>query len=171
MLEKFRDFSNKLHRESKGLDNVNEAFDKYEKDIERDIKNLTKIKKVAKVKDPNAPKKNNNIFILYCNENRDIVKTENPDMKSTEITTHLGKMWNEVKEKAGPEYKKYEKLAKKEKERYESEMVGYKPPEGFEKTEKKAPHAKSAYVLWCNANRKRIDQENFGDDWEGEKER
>jgi hypothetical protein len=169
LLDKFREYCNKIHVESKDSDDVNEAFDKYEKDIEKDIKNLTKVKKVAKQKDPNAPKKNNNIFILYCNENRDEVKKNNPDMKSTEITTHLGKMWNEVKEKGGKDYQKYEKLAKKEKERYDKEMEGYKPPEGFEKTEKKSPRAKSGYVLWCNDNRKRIEEENFGDDWEGEK--
>jgi hypothetical protein len=175
LLEKMKEHVLKIHQEI--LDSKEEAievWDKHEKEIEKDIKNLTKTmaKRVGKKpKDPNAPKKNLNSFLLYCADFRAQVKEENPEMKSTEITTELGKMWQKVKAKNGKDYQKYEKQAKKEKEKYEKIMEDYTPPEGFENTkkEKKSPRSKNAYQLWCDDNRKKIESENYPEDWEGDK--
>ena len=45
-----------------------------------------KAKKAKKVKDPNAPKKASNAWILYLNAHRDEFRGKHPDMKMPELT-------------------------------------------------------------------------------------
>jgi len=116
-------------------------------------------KKVGKKKkDPKAPKKWSNAFIYFSKEMRKQVKEENPDMESTDIMRHLGKLWSKVKGTRKAE--KYDKMVDEDKKRYEKEMEGYTPGEGYEKKEKKSPKSKSAYILWCADNRARVKEEN-----------
>jgi len=82
-----------------------------------------------KVKDPDAPKKNLSSYIFYCNEVRNEIKEENPDMKATEITSELGKRWKSLTDK---EKKKYVKMSLDDKKRYEEEMKDYVPPDHVE---------------------------------------
>jgi hypothetical protein len=72
-----------------------------------------------------GPKRSKSAYLFFCADNRDTVKTENPEMKATEITAELGRRWNELKEdeSRAKELKKYEDQAEQDKLRYETEKV------------------------------------------------
>ena len=55
---------------------------------------VKEIKKPKKPKKKKTTKKRKSGFILYSMENREKLKTENPDMKFTDISKLLGKNWN-----------------------------------------------------------------------------
>lgn len=101
----------------------------------------SKEKKESKKKDPNAPKRPSSAFIYFCKDMRqeakDRVLEENPAAKPSEVTKELGRMWKEDYADES-DRKKWMKLAKKDKTRYESEMEEYKP----EVEEEQAPKAK-----------------------------
>jgi upstream-binding transcription factor len=116
-------------------------------------------------KDPDAPKGAKNAFIFFCNDKREEIKKENPEMKSNEITKKLGEMWKDVDE---DDKNSYQQMAKDDKERYAKEMENYEPKEGFknpkEKKSKKvkstAPkRAKNAYIFFCQENRQKVMEE------------
>lgn len=90
---------------------------------------LKKIVKTSKLKrDPDAPKPCVNSFVLFSRDNRDEVKKDNPELKCTEITKKLGKMWKE----SDPDLKiEYKEKSKEDRERYERELEDYEPKEGF----------------------------------------
>ncbi|KAK4336742.1 hypothetical protein RND71_043659 [Anisodus tanguticus] len=76
-----------------------------------------------KKKDPNAPKRALSAFFWFCNDERSVVKSTQPDASVGEVAKELGKRWGVIK----PELKKkYEALATKDKARYEKEMIAYK---------------------------------------------
>lgn len=85
-----------------------------------------KIKKVKKEKDPNAPKRPTNAYFYWLNKHggRDKVKEDFPELKGKEITTKAGEIWSEMETNGGRA--KYQKMAAKDKERYEKEMAEYK---------------------------------------------
>lgn len=113
-----------------------------------------------KKKDPNAPKKPRTGYIIFCSEQRDTMKTQNPDMNTKELTSALANRWQSLSDL---EKKKYTTKAEKDKDRYASEMETYTPPEGLEqpvsKAEKKAKknggvkNALTAYMWFCKAQR------------------
>ena len=76
--------------------------------------------------------------MFFCAEYREKVKEELDDPKPTEVTTELGRQWNELKtdKKKKKELEKFEKMAAEDKERYQEEMAEYIPPS--EEEEKKA---------------------------------
>jgi len=43
-------------------------------------------------------------YILFCQDKREEVKTENPEMKATEITSELGRLWKELSQEEKDEY-------------------------------------------------------------------
>lgn len=88
--------------------------------IVRKLVNCKKSKKVS-IKDENSPKKGKSAYIFFCSENRQSVKDENPEMKSTEILSELGRQWREMSEK---EKQPFVNKALKDKERYELEKKG-----------------------------------------------
>lgn len=51
-----------------------------------------------KKKDPNAPKKAISAYFFFCADHREKVKKEHPDLKLTEISSELGKLWKECSE-------------------------------------------------------------------------
>lgn len=73
-----------------------------------------------KKRNPDMPKRSSSSYIYFCKENRDVVIQANPNIKFTEITTVLSKMWSKVADKSS-----YEELAKKDKARYDAEMKVY----------------------------------------------
>jgi hypothetical protein len=77
---------------------------------------MPEVKKKAK-KDPNAPKKGLSAYMFFAKEMREKIKEENPEATFGEIGKLLGEAWAEQEDKS-----KYEKLAKEDKKRYESEM-------------------------------------------------
>jgi len=78
--------------------------------------------KKKKVKDPNKPKRNQSSFFLYSNEVRSTVRTENPSAKFGDIAKIISVQFRALSEK---ERKRLDKLAAKDKERYQKAMVDY----------------------------------------------
>ena len=70
-----------------------------------------------------GPKRAKSGYLYFCEERRDQLKAAKTNLKSTEITSELGRLWNELK--ADPsraaELAKYEGNAANDKQRYESE--------------------------------------------------
>lgn len=116
-----------------------------------------------KKKDPNAPAKAKTSYIIYCMDMRKGVKDKHPDMKATEITSKLGKMWNDLSD---AKKAVYNKKAAEDKKRYEHEMESYTPPENSGddaasgKKRKKDPNSPkkplSAYMLYCKDAREEL---------------
>ena len=116
-------------------------------------------------KDPNAPKKWQTAYIIFCGEHHSKVKASEPTLSGTQITSRLGEMWKAVSEK---EKEKYEALSKKDKARYAKEMESYVPPPEDEleekgkrvrgqKKERTGPKRPlSAYMYFCQDAREAI---------------
>jgi len=83
-------------------------------------KNNKKPKKAKK--DPNAPKRPISSYLFFAQDTRPEVVAENPEAKFTEVTKMLGAMWREID---GKKKMKYEKKAKADRERFESEKAAY----------------------------------------------
>lgn len=87
-----------------------------------------------KIKDNNKPKAARSAYIYFCNDNRQKIRDENPQMKITEITKILGVQWKELNKKAESNKKareqleKYKNLANHDKERATSELSVYVRP-------------------------------------------
>ncbi|GFH32695.1 HMG box domain-containing protein [Haematococcus lacustris] len=76
---------------------------------------------MEKKKDPNAPKKPLSSYMIWCQENRERIKTDHPDMKLTEISSEMGRQWKEVDEDTK---KEYHAKAETEKGKYKKAMEG-----------------------------------------------
>ena len=56
-------------------------------------------KKKNKDKDPNKPKRPASAYMLWLNEHREEIKSENPSASITEIAKIGGQKWNELKDR------------------------------------------------------------------------
>jgi high mobility group protein B2 len=74
---------------------------------------------VKKVKSK-GPKRGLTSYIFFCKEQRSLLKEEDSNLETKEITSELGKRWRELSEK---DRKPFEKLAAKDKDRYEKEKA------------------------------------------------
>ena len=83
-------------------------------------------KRTSSKKDPSKPKRGKSAYLFFCADERPRVKEDHPEMSPKEITTELGRRWQEIKndEEAISEYVE---LAQDDKERYEEEMKEYTP--------------------------------------------
>ncbi|KAL3925224.1 MAG: hypothetical protein SGILL_000549 [Bacillariaceae sp.] len=126
-------------------------------------------KKKAK-KDPNAPKKALNAYMLYAGENRARIKAANPDAKPTEMSKLIGEAYKSISAEEKAELGKKVAL---EKERYAKEMKDYSPSAEFASSPaakkkkakaKKDPNApkgaKAAYMWFSTENREKVKAEN-----------
>ena len=81
-------------------------------------------------KDPNLPKRAKSGFMFYCDEHRGklIEKSKKKGKKVviSEVAKQLGAGWKKLKDRS-----KYEKLAAKDKERYNEEMSEYNEKNGL----------------------------------------
>ena len=70
-----------------------------------------------------GPKRAKSGYLYFCEERREQLKVSNPNLKSTEITSELGRLWNELKADSSraAELAKYENNAANDKQRYETE--------------------------------------------------
>ncbi|BGP03262.1 Non-histone chromosomal protein 6B [Rhodotorula toruloides] len=73
-------------------------------------------------KDPNAPKRPLSAYMHFSQDQRSVVKEENPDVTFGEIGKILGAKWKELPE---DERKPYEEKASADKSRYEKEKAAY----------------------------------------------
>jgi structure-specific recognition protein 1 len=80
-----------------------------------------------KKKDSNAPKRFKNAYMFFCADERAVVKEEMPELKGKEILVEIGLRWKKLKEDNSKKLKKYEKMASKDRERYDEEMKDYQP--------------------------------------------
>ncbi|VEU23277.1 DEKNAAC104407, partial [Brettanomyces naardenensis] len=79
-------------------------------------------KGTRKKKDPNAPKRSLSAYMFFANEQRDIVRAENPGIAFGQIGKILGEKWKALDVKnRGP----YEAKALADKKRYELEKAEY----------------------------------------------
>ena len=80
-------------------------------------------KKKKKKKDPNKPKRNQSAYFLYSNAVRSQVKADYPDAAFGDIARIISSQFKNLSAK---ERAKYDTLAAKDKERYQSEMSSYR---------------------------------------------
>jgi len=80
---------------------------------------------IKNIKDPNKPKGAKNAYSFFGSEVTPQMRLESPNMTFAEASKELGKRWKEADDATR---KKYEDMAIADKERYETEMKGYKPP-------------------------------------------
>jgi len=82
-----------------------------------------------KPKDPNLPKHPRSAWLYFTIELRPRRSEQNPEKSMTELTTMLSKEWKAM----GPQKKKkYEDMAKKDKDRYEREKKQYLKKKKYE---------------------------------------
>ncbi|AAS51610.1 ADL310Wp [Eremothecium gossypii ATCC 10895] len=82
----------------------------------------TKKRTQRKKKDPNAPKRAMSAYMFFANENRDIVRAENPGISFGQVGRVLGEKWKALSD---DEKQPYEAKAEADKKRYESEKELY----------------------------------------------
>ncbi|KAI4126501.1 MAG: hypothetical protein LQ338_003720 [Usnochroma carphineum] len=75
-----------------------------------------------KKKDPNAPKRGLSAYMFFANENRDIVREENPGIGFGQVGKVLGEKWKALDQK---QREPYEAKATADKKRYENEKASY----------------------------------------------
>jgi hypothetical protein len=64
-----------------------------EKTSDKKEKNIKKVTVKREKKDPNAPKKAGSSYNFFCVARRPELKSENADLKPTEVMKKLGEMW------------------------------------------------------------------------------
>ena len=107
--------------------------------------------KVKKHKDPNAPKRGRNAYMIYLSENRATIKAElGEGVKSSEISKEAGKRWAELSE---DDRIPYNTKADEEKKAYTEKMAKYKPSETHD-THMEAPDGWSGPFLNCQLSKK-----------------
>eukprot|EP00471_Norrisiella_sphaerica_P007342 CAMPEP_0184482258 /NCGR_PEP_ID=MMETSP0113_2-20130426/3819_1 /TAXON_ID=91329 /ORGANISM="Norrisiella sphaerica, Strain BC52" /LENGTH=329 /DNA_ID=CAMNT_0026861879 /DNA_START=480 /DNA_END=1469 /DNA_ORIENTATION=+ len=73
-------------------------------------------------KDPNAPRRASNAYMIFCKERRAQLKKDRPDLPFGKLGAKLGEMWREM----SPEDRKpYEAKAAMDRERFKKEMETY----------------------------------------------
>lgn len=92
-----------------------------EKIKELQAKFLDRIKLKAK-KDPEKPKKSKTSYMYFCQDQREKLLEENPNILLGEQSKKLGEMWNALD---GEEKQKYVTMAEDDKNRYEQELEDY----------------------------------------------
>lgn len=76
-----------------------------------------------KPKDPNAPKRAMNGYLIYSKERRSAAKAEYPSLKPRELSAKMGEEWNAMTE---DQRRPYNDRASGDKARYQREKDAYK---------------------------------------------
>ncbi|KAJ2614401.1 non-histone protein [Coemansia sp. RSA 1365] len=79
-------------------------------------------------KDPNAPKRPANAFVLYCQVERPNIKSAGTELSSSELTRAMGVKWRNLSE---DKKQKYFDMYEREMARYHREMATYKCTSGL----------------------------------------
>lgn len=80
-------------------------------------------KKQKRKKDPNAPKRPQTAFFLFCADRRDALRQQFPDLRIGDIAKKLGEEWSKC---VGDDRARYDATAKDQKELYRQQMEAYK---------------------------------------------
>jgi hypothetical protein len=158
--------------------NVSFGDDSFQKKLEKSLKKFfqndqtdeddgkkgkkgKKEKKEKKNKDMNAPKKSKTSYIFFCQDKRKEVKEANPEIKETNVTVELGKMWKLISPSSK---KKYEEMSSTDKSRYETEMKSYTKPSSEELAQaaesSKKKRGISGYIYFCKITRNQVKESN-----------
>ena len=159
---------------------------RYEREMETYVppENL----KVSVKKTKEGPKRGRTGYIFFCTEHRPLIKQEDSDLNTKEITSRLGAKWKSLSEE---EKSPYVKLAEEDKKRYEEEKLNWgnnsesstqkyddidtpvkdkkekkskkdkkDKKDKKEKKSKKKSKKKSGYVLFCQEERDNVKETN-----------
>jgi hypothetical protein len=127
----------------------------------------TKTKKTKTKKDPDAPKRSCSSYIYFCIAKRGEIKENKPDLKGTEVTVELGRIWREDMD--DDMKKEFRVEAENDKARYIEEMKEYSQSDSCEsvtKTKKGTKKstgskgARSAYIFFCMDLRPTLKNDN-----------
>ena len=129
---KIKDDEEKIYRFKEMADRDKERFEKEMTDFKQEQP------EVAKKQHAKKPKSN---YLFFCDERRNGVKSENPDLSPKQVMSKLGEEWQEVK--VTDKVKKYDQLAADDKARYAREKVE-DGAEVEEKPKKKSSTKKSS---------------------------
>ena len=93
------------------------------KDLGANTKTQTKKpKKAKKVRDPDAPKRARNAYMVFLAEKRESIKESG--YKGKEVATEAGKLWKALSDEDKVPYIEISEVAKK---RYAEQMATYRP--------------------------------------------
>lgn len=96
---------------------------RYEREMKKYVPPASSKGKAKKKKDPNAPKRPQSAFFLFCADFRADLKKRNPSWSVGEIAKELGRQWTNAK----PAFKKkYTDKGEKEKAKYNKVMDRYR---------------------------------------------
>lgn len=116
---------------------------------QKQLKAVLSGKEEKKTKKQKAkPKKSKSSYLFFCAEERPKIRQEQPELTSVQVTVLLGQRWKQLKaDKSRAQLlEKYEKLASTDNQRYRKEKQDTVKVD-------KPKKAKSAYLLFCEANR------------------
>ena len=140
----------------------NKASQKMINGWEKDEVKLTKFMKLQekklqakKTKDPNHPKRPLSAYMVYCQQNREAVKKDDPEVKV--IMKKLGAGWRVL---SAEEKIPYNKEAARLKEIYNKEMENYIPLDGKKIDKDKPKKPWSNYFFFCDEKRAKLKEEN-----------
>jgi high mobility group protein B3 len=117
--QEYRRLMKTLERMNKSLSSINDKLDLV---LNNASSNGGNDQSSKKKRDPNRPKKNKNGYLFFCQDKRDSVKTQHPNLDGKELVRILSKMWNDMSDK---EKVPYQQRADKDKKRYHQEMEKY----------------------------------------------
>ena len=126
-------------------------------------------KTTPKKKDPNAPKKPTNAYMIFAKEERQKIQKDSEITESKDLIKEIARRWNEEKEKESKVFKKYTKQLEEDKKKYEKEMETYVPSDDYEspkkkKSPKKDPNAPkkptNAYMIFASEERQKIQKDS-----------
>ena len=142
-----------------GSDGGNEGEDGEQKKKKKKQKRVKGEKRESAPKEPKAPKmvkkKTSSAYMLYSASIRETVKTDNPEIKNTEIMQTIGKMWNALSEEDKTPFN--EQAAQLKADAPMIEHVAKKAAEDDPDAPKKPRQPKSAYILFSGSETVRAD--------------
>jgi len=84
--------------------------------------NLANRKLRKKRRDPQAPKRASNAYMIFCKERRATLKVEHPELAFGKLGQMLGDIWRKL---SADEKRPYEQRAQGDRDRYKKEMGNY----------------------------------------------
>jgi hypothetical protein len=122
---------------------------------ENEMKDYTPPQGMKKNEKIVGPKRALTSYIFFCKNQRSILKDENSQLSTNDITSLLAKRWRELSEK---DRQPYTKLAEKDKVRYEEEKALLVSTNS--ETSTKKTRRKSGYILFCQETRSEVKKDN-----------
>jgi hypothetical protein len=104
----------------KYVDQSNKDRQRYENEMSTYVPPENLGVSVKKTKD--GPKRGRTAYIFFCTEQRPVLKEEDPDLNTKEITSRLGAKWKSLSE---DDKSPYIKLAEEDKKRYEKDKLNW----------------------------------------------